>query len=251
MNYFSKWFSINTKLKKQDVICVFINTKLELSLFYPFKNKIFFQKIEKFFEKKKENHHSPFIKYEFLKKFSEINIFFSFQKKQPNMRLILELFNKSKKLRTLFFISNKKIDKLFSPKNEYSSFLISLVLEFWTTIKIFNKNLGIKKLNSFKLIQFKKKKIIPRLFFLKWEYVFKYFCLKKTKIIGKMIKIRLFSQLMGRNFFTKNQEFFFGERKNFKNWSDIAQRIFGELGFISIGFQNLENHEILLLLNYF
>ena len=251
MKNFSKWFSTNAKLRKQDIICVFINTKLELSLFFPFKNKILFQNIKNFLEKEKNYFNESLIKSQFFKKFSEIDIFFSFQKKQISPKFVLELINKSKKLKTLFFTTNKKKNEVFLPQKEYSSFLISLILEFWVKIKIFNQNLEVRELNSFGLIQFRRKKMVPKLFFLKWEPFFKYFFFKKTKIIGKLIKLKLFYQLMDKNLIKTKREFFLKEKKIFENWSDIAQRIFEEAGFITVNFQNLKSHETIMIFNFF
>jgi len=250
MKNFSIWFLCNANLKKQDILGVFIITKLDLSLFFPFKNKILFQNIKDFLEDEKDFINDSSKKNQFFKKFSEIDIFFSFQKKQISPKLILELIYKSKKLKALFFTSNKKKNEVFLPLKEYSSFLISLVLQFWVRIKIFNENLGIKELNSFRLIRLRRKKMVPKLFFLKWEPFFKYFFFKKTKIIGKLIKLKLFFQLMGKNLLEKNQDFSFKEGKIFENWSDVAQRIFEESGFITVDFQNLKNHETILIFNF-
>ena len=108
MKNFSIWFLCNANLKKQDILGVFINTKIELSLFFPFKNKILFQSIKDFLKDEKDFINDSSVKNQFFKKFSEIDIFFSFQKKQISPKLILELIYKSKKLKTLFFTSNKK-----------------------------------------------------------------------------------------------------------------------------------------------
>ncbi|ABW98170.1 hypothetical protein HAN_2g354 (nucleomorph) [Hemiselmis andersenii] len=248
MKNFTEWLKFQTGLTSEDIFFVIINKESELSLFFPFKNKILFYKAKKTFARKiKEKKLDIF----FRKNNSNFTIFISFEKSFFVFEEIFFLLKNTRNLRILFFFIKKKIKKkIFPNQTVFFSSRIQLFLEFFSKIKtqkpFFLKKKNFNKLNIIKII---KRKKLPFILILKWDNLFRFFFLKKNKNFGKLIKFKIFSKIINRLSFD-----FYSLKKFdlslFFFWKNFFQRILEESGFLTIKITKISLNEIIFILNY-
>lgn len=246
---FSGLTRLFSDIKTKDKIFLLVNIEKELSLFCSLKNKIYF------FKKKKNLDEKPAFFYkeerQIFDKVPDFQIFFSFWKANINIKMIQKLFEKFQKLRILFFLSNESIlrkSEIFN-KN-FNGFLDSFYISLLTKKKIYLNVNQAKKPGGVDIIRLKKKKKIPIVLLPRKVCILRFFFLRKTKNLGKLIGLRIFIQ-----YIKKSKALELNKKRTYKhevaNWGDIAQRFFEECGFLSVKFGSFEKNEIILLLNQF
>ena len=252
MTFFACWFQKVADIQKNDTLFISINHEIELSIFFPFTNQIYFQKKKNsipYYQKNVKNYSCEIKKAE-LKLFTHVNIFFSFDKIKLDSKLIFNLLKNSTVMRMAFFLSKtKNLEEFISSSEGCSTNRINFFMKFFSKKKLYKSRFVKKSRNrNFSILRISKRKSLPKIFLLPWDCFLSYFFRQKTRIIGKLIRTKLLSRILQdvtihvRPILWPN--YIYGIL-----WCDILQRINEEWGFLTLKISRLGFDELIFLIN--